>query len=693
VRHYRRPAIVALSLALGSVGACIATSPTGIQRQTEDDSDGSDTIDVDGGAPDATFDVGDGDPHAVLGADPPHGPFNGGQRVLLHGKGFTSDVRVWFGDAEVDPSTIVPVDATRVQVNAPPGLAGPVDVAAQNGSDESTRRSLPGGYSYDQFYAVPAEGPVSGGTVIEIVGQATAWDATTAVHIDQKPCQALTLDSPTLLGCTVPPGTPGSKPIRVTTGDDTIVVLDGYNYEDSDNGYKGGLSGAPIAGKLKVLVYDNFTGAALAGAHAVVGTQLSTALIAEADGYGVAVFEDASLDGPRTVTVAAKCHSPISFVDVPVDTVTAYLDPVLLPECAGDGDPPPVGGKTATSGVISGELVWPEVQEFKKGPWSNVPAPANADEQQAAYVFVASSDPTAAFQLPPEYDAVHPTTPGDVGYQFLIAAQAGNRAIYALAGIENREVSPPKFTAYVMGMVKGLPVVPESVLEEVYVSMTKTLDQALVWDVAAPPPGPKGPDRLRGTVAIMLGNDGFAVLPAGQKTPLLPLSADLPFVGVPPLDGDLFGASYLSTARAVTGPSFTAPMSVIGRLLTQTTSQVVPVNGFIGVPTLVTPALNADWDGMHLETSFPPGPIDLSVYDIVNGNGLVRWTVVVPAGSHAIELPDISGFELAGLPAGPLTIGVYGARVEGFDYANLRYRDIRPQGMSAYSLDYFPAHL
>jgi hypothetical protein len=134
-------------------------------------------------------------------------------------------------------------------------------------------------------------------------------------------------------------------------------------------------------------------------------------------------------------------------------------------------------------------------------------------------------------------------------------------------------------------------------------------------------------------------------------------------------------------------------MSVIGRLLSQTTSQVVPVNGFIGVPTLVTPALNASWDGMHLETTFPPGPIDLSVYDIVNGNGLVRWTVVVPAGSHAIELPDISGFELAGLPAGPLTIGVYGARVEGFDYANLRYRDIRPQGMSAYSLDYFPAHL
>jgi hypothetical protein len=166
-------------------------------------------------------------------------------------------------------------------------------------------------------------------------------------------------------------------------------------------------------------------------------------------------------------------------------------------------------------------------------------------------------------------------------------------------------------------------------------------------------------------------------------------------MGVPSLDGDLFGSTYLSTARAVTGPTFTAPMSVIGRILTTTTSQLVPVNGFIGVPTLVTPAVNADWDGMHLETTFPMvgPPIDLSVYDIVSGNGLMHWTVVVPEGSSSIAVPDLSGFELAGLPPGPLNIGVIGARVEKFDYAKLRYRDIRPQGMAAYSLDYFPAHL
>jgi hypothetical protein len=37
-----------------------------------------------------------------------------------------------------------------------------------------------------------------------------------------------------------------------------------------------------------------------------------------------------------------------------------------------------------------------------------------------------------------------------------------------------------------------------------------------------------------------------------------------------------------------------------------------------------------------------------------------RWTVAVPKGSYAIELPDISGFQLGPLPPGPIVIGVYG---------------------------------
>jgi hypothetical protein len=676
------------------VGACIASAPEGIHRQTDQDA-GADVDDfIDAGLPDGKGDVESSDPHAVFGADPAHGPFQGGQRVLVRGKAFTSNVRVWFGDAEVDPTTMVPVDPTRVQVTAPPGTAGPVDLSVQNGDDASTKRTLAAGYVYDALYAVPSEGPVSGGTVIELVGQNTAWDETTVVTIDQKPCSDVKVTSATALSCTTPKGTPGSKPIGAKTGAESIIVLDAFTYADSDNGYKGGLSGSPLAGTLKVLVYDNFTGDPVPAAYVVVGDDVATALIEQADATGVAIFDDPSLDAPRTVTVAAKCHSPISFVDVPVDTVTAYLDPVATPDCAGEGDPPPVGGKSTQPGLVSGELVWPTVGEFKKGPWLSVPEPASPNERKVAYLFVAAADPTQPFQLPPGPSAVTEDSPGDAGYSFVLSALPGNRALYALAGIEDDSVMPPKFTAYVLGMVKGIPVLPGDSTDSVYIQMDHTLDQALTMDVAAPGPGPKGPDRLRATSAVMLGNDGYAILPAGQKEPLLPLQGDVSFIGVPALNASLLGASYVSTARAVTGPTYTAPMSIVGRILSNTTSQVVTIEGFVGLPTLVTPPLNGSWDGTHLATTFGQGaPIDLSVYDIAAGNGLVRWTVVVPKGSHSIALPDLAGFEQAHLPPGPLTLGIYGARVDAFDYAKLRYRDFKTQGMSAYALDYFPAHL
>ncbi|APR77273.1 Hypothetical protein A7982_02620 [Minicystis rosea] len=691
-----RPAAIVIPAAV--LGACIATAPTGIHHQTDDPDAGEQggSFNFDASPPEnPDKDTSTPDPHAVIGAEPAHGPFLGGQRVLVHGKGFTSKARIWFGDNEVDPAGTIPVDPTRVQVIAPPGKAGPTDITVQNGDDASTKRTLAGAYAYDALYALPNSGPVPGGTVIEIVGQGTAWDASTIAKIDNKPCTTLTVDSPTQLTCTVPAGTPGSKTISVTTATDSILVLDAYTYADSDNGYKGGLSGAPLAGALKVLVYDNFAGTPVEGALVVVGSDISTALVAQADATGVAVINDASLDGPRTVTIAAKCHSPMSFIAEPVDTITAYLDPTLTPACAGEGDPPPVGGKPLSSGTVTGELVWPQKDEFKKGDWSNVPLPASANEHQAAYIFVAASDPTYAFSLPNSASAVLPTTPGERGYQFGIGVTPGNRSIYAVAGIEDDTVSPPKFTAYAFGAVNGVSVLPGQLTSNVYIDMNNTLDLALSMSLKPPAPGPKGPDRLKTTVAVRLGPDGYALLPGMQKSPFLPVMGQLQFVGLPLLDGELAGSVYVTNARAVTGSAGSAPLSVIGRLLATNTSQPLDVSGFVAVPTLTTPAANTAWDGKALAVTFPTGgpPIDLTVYDISAGNGVVHWFVASPGGTQSVTLPDLSGYPDVALPPGSIKIGVYGARVDGFDYKKLLTRQMRPAGMSAYSLDYFSVHL
>lgn len=681
-----------LSLAAMGAASCIATSPE-LSPITEDDA-GDDGIEVDSGAPDTKVDLGASDPHAVIGADPSHGPFSGGQRVLIHGNGFDSSVRVWFGETEVDGEAVVPIDPTRVQVAAPPAEAGPVDVIAQNGDDESTRRTLAGAYHYDALYAVPSSGPVAGGSQIRILGQGTAWGDGTVATIDQNPCTELSVTSPTELLCTVPQGTPGAKPVTVTQGVDSIVVLDAYTYEDSANGFRGGLSGDPLDGTIKVLVYNNYTGDAVPGAHVVLGSSIAGGIVEQVDSTGVVVVDDPSLHQPVTVTVSAECHSPITFVDVPVDTVTVYLDPKLVPSCAGDGDPPIVGGNPQNSGSVHGELVFESGQEFQKGPFQ-VPSPKTPDEKQRAYVFSAQSDSRADFTLPNPSSAVTPASPGEAGYGFSLTLGPGNHTFYALAGIEDRSVTPPKFTAYVMGMVRGVPVLPGAITDEVFIPMSSPLELAVTMDVDAPPPGPEGPDRVRATVAVRLGNAGYAILPQGQQAPLLPLgNPELQFVGVPLLAGDFLGAQYASSARAVTGPTFGAPMSVLGQLLTTTTSTVVPATGFISIPTLDSPVENSAWDGKTLATSFAVGglPVNLSVYDIRSGNGLMHWVIAVPQGSHSVEVPDIRVFDGEALPPGPLYTAVYGAFIDELDYGKVRYRNLRPQGMTAYSLDFFSFH-
>lgn len=680
------------------LGACIAIAPDGNSRPIDEVPDAGDegTISLDATPPEnPPPEAGTPDPHAVNGASPSHAPFAGGWRVLVNGKGFTSKARVWFGPNECDPTTTLPIDPGRVQVTLPPGQAGLTDVTVQNGDDESTKRTLKGGFTYDALYAQPDTGPVPGGTVIEILGQGTSWNGTTIAKIDQKPCSTLIVENATTLTCTVPAGTPGSKTITVTTGNETITVLDAYTYEDSDNGYKGGLSGDPLAGHLKVLVYDNWTGDPVPGAQIFVGQDIATALQATADFSGVAVLDDPLLNSPQTVTVTGLCHSPISFVAEPVDTVTAYLDPVLTPACAGNGDPVPVGGKPVNYGNIMGELVWEGAIEFKKADWTNIPNPIGANEKQVAYVFVGVADPTTAFQLPPDGTQILPTTPGDSGYQFAVSLPAGNRSLYALAGLEDRTVSPPKFTAYAMGAVKGVPVLPGEVTENVYISMTKTLDQALVMDVKSPPPGPKGPDRLKATVSISIANESYAILPIGLKVPYLPVQGALPFVGVPSLDTSLSGAFYSSAARAVTGDYGQPPLSVISRKITTSTSQTVDMTSFVGVPSLATPSVNGAWDGTHLTASFPAGgpSIDLTVFEVISGNGLMHWTVALPAGVATAILPDLSGFPELAIPPGPVLIGVYGAHIDDFEYGKLLYRNLRPVGMSAYSYDVFNAHL
>ncbi|HKQ71916.1 MAG TPA: IPT/TIG domain-containing protein, partial [Polyangiaceae bacterium] len=398
------------------LAACFSEGPA-VSARRASAGDGGTNIKTGKEAPliDATLELAT-DPHALIGVEPSRGSFRGRQTRMVRGNGFATGLRVWFGATEIPSDDILPVDPNRAQIVVPPGEPGRVDVRAQIGNDASTARVLQGGYLYETFYADPRSGPTSGGTVIHLLGKGTAWSADTTVTVDDRACEPVVLVSPSELTCTVPPNTAGAKSVSVTEAGETATVRDGYTYADSDNGFKGGLSGPRLAGHLKVLVYDDYSGVAVPGAFVLAGDDVSTGLVKKTASSGVVVFDDPALGPTRSVTVAAKCHDPITFVDVPVDTLTVFLTPVLSPACKPQGDPPAVGGRGVAASTVRGEIVWPPDGEFKATGWSNVPKPVREGERLVAYVFELSGDPRAAFALPDPTDGIRPSDMGTVGF-------------------------------------------------------------------------------------------------------------------------------------------------------------------------------------------------------------------------------------------------------------------------------------
>jgi IPT/TIG domain len=674
--------------------SCLARRDKPFVRQTDDDAGSPAPIELDGAMPDVSPDALELEPHAVLGIDPPHGPFTGGTLVMLRGNGFESNARVWFGDVEAPRASVTPVDPQRIQVVTPPGSTGAVDITVQNGKAASTSATLTGGYTYDRFYAKPSSGPTSGGTVITLKGDSTSWNENTEVEIDRKPCADLNIISPTELTCVTPPSDAGAKVLSVLSGKDREDALDGFTYGNTDNGFRGGLSGALLGKQLTVLAFDNIEGAAIPGVTVLVGGDVDSGQIGHTDKNGVVTFAG-ELGTAQTITLALKCFQPITFYDVPVDHVTAYLDPVLSPDCGSLGELPPGGGTPGVGSGVSGEVVWAPDEELKRRGWTNVPQPAVDTEKDVAYVFRLSDDADDPFRLPSISSQITRDTEGGIGYKFYQSTSPGNFTMYTLAGLEDDSKSPRTFTAYAMGILRGVAVKPGKTADDVFIQVDVPLDHALTLTLDPPAPGPRGPDRIRASVAIQIQDQGFALLPNGITEHSLPGSNSFSFVGVPPLVGTLAGTKYVLGARAVTGASGSPPLSVIGSFSATSTAEPLGLGGFVPLPVVTHPLKNTKWDlsSLSLKSDNSGKSVELTVVRIEAGGGLYEWTLVAPGPRSSLTLPSLSKLAPdAALPVGSLVVITTLAHIDpvddlAFDYGKLRYRQLAPRGWNAYATD------
>jgi hypothetical protein len=243
-----------------------------------------------------------------------------------------------------------------------------------------------------------------------------------------------------------------------------------------------------------------------------------------------------------------------------------------------------------------------------------------------------------------------------------------------------------------MGILRGVAVKPGKTSEDVFIQVDVPLDHALTLTLDPPAPGPRGPDRIRASVAVQIQDQGFALLPSGSAEHSLPGDNGFSFVGVPPLVGTLAGTQYVLSARAVTGSSESAPLSVIGAFSATNTSKSLDLGGFVALPVLTSPPKNTKWDLASLSLTHAKGGqnIDLTVVRVNAGDDLYTWTLVAPGAQSELKLPNLAQLAPdAALPGGSMAIETTLARINDFAYGSLRYRQLTPRGWNAYATDTF----
>lgn len=687
-----RAALAGLPLACAVAGACVPGTGPALDYDLDAAPPPPDLSFGDGGL--VRVDASLGDPFAITGLTPSHGPFVGGTRARIDGRGFSSKLRVFVGGVEVPSSGVLASDPTRAAIVTPPHAPGFVEVRVR---DDATNleRVLANGFYYDAIVATPDSGASSGGTHVAITAaEGTSWGPGTTVDIGGLPCADVVV-SERKLECTTPAGTPGAKDIVVhpvgadgAKGDD-VQARDAFTYSDSADGYRGGLSGGALSGRVKVIAFDAALGTPIKGAFVIIGTDIANPARTGTSG----VVEVPNVGSSKvTVTVAARCHAPTTYVDVPVDTVTVYLSPVLEPECL-EGDPPtiPGGSGSKVGGFINGEVLFPGgAKEFERSNWTTVPPPTKPTERKAAYAFEASSSPNGTFTLPAADQAITPESDGTGGYKYQLLTFPGNITMYIIAGIEDRSLDPPTFVPYSMGVARGVSVPSQGTVDAVDVKMDILFDHEVKLTANAPLPGPRGPDRLTASLALTLGAAGYAIIPRGTRVAPLPAPGEISFVGVPALDHGLANEQYVVGARATTGANDQPPISVVSRVRTTDANGPVSLGGFLQVPVISVPGASP-WDGKHVSFTGSTDIADLSVISVSGDNGLLTWTIVAPKGVHDFDVPDLAAVkskDALGLrKGGSISTTVANARIDGFDYGRVRIGQLGANAWNAYAFD------
>ena len=621
----------------------------------------------------------------LTGIEPSSGPFTGGTETLLRGSGFKDGASVEIGGALVQPNATTVVSRNRIRVIVPAGEVGTVDVKVT--VDEQTE-TLPDAFTYNALQVSPLSGSSSGGTLVELTAAGgSTFDENVLVEFDGEACTEVKLLSPTRVRCKAPRHAVGRVDVVARWVDDaqpSLVARSAYEYIETLDAERGGLSGPPIQGTLNVAVMNDL-GFVIPKATVMVGNDVNTKYRGLTDERGSIVFSGDDLRGPVTVHATAKCYQRGSIVSFDAENVTIILSAAFDLSCQSSAEGPARRG--ALGSLISGELIFPGIDEFGVNDWSIVPKP-RASEIRVAYVFTSRSSADTRNPAPDPMGTTARLTeataePGQRGFKYKIFARPAGLAVYALVGLERTDNG--QFTPYVMGLARDVVTSPGEENENVDVVMDISLDRELAVMLRDyPPPEPGGPSEFRVRAHVDLGGEGVIVREVGSRAYDVVRRSigtdNFRFFGQPPFTRLLADASY-EVLAGYYPPDSDYPFTSQRRIGVKQDVTQLEISKFLGIPRAVSPPPGGMLpEDRTLRFALEGEPADMIVVDIMDGTGFPVWTEILPGTAREVPLPDFSKIEgLTDLAEGFIAWTVTAVKIDEFKYNEFRYAQLAPR--------------